>query len=271
MHTEFTVLLLQVKLQTAISCFTELELYDLVEVNIESKEDKWATVFLNCLFKMASLDAQQTVRELSVFGQPFNMDVFVYGIIDELCFNKMGQLELLELKTRAGNNHGLPSKAQQRKTFLQAMLYSVMFNDLLTGKLDTTTLLSKLQLNGDATLSEDVLKFAKECRLPCVKLTQIADLVLNRFQRSEVPKISSIVVEYYLQVSGEVISRTKMDLDEDWTQLQLAGMLPYWKGERETLGVEIEEAWKCSRCDFADICEWRIKKDKECKTKLRVN
>lgn len=237
-----------------------------MEVNIESKEDKWATIFLNCLLKMASLEAQQTVRELPVFGRPFDMGVFVYGIIDELRFNEMGQLELLELKTRARGNT-LPSKAQQKRTFLQAMLYSVMFNDLLTGKLNNAMLLSKLQLNGDASLSEDVVKFAKDCRLPCNKLTQIADLVLERFQGSAVPKISSIVVEYCSQVSCEVISRTSMDLDEEWTQSQLALMLPYWKGERETTGVEIEEAWKCTRCDFADICEWRIKKDKECRRK----
>lgn len=216
---------------------------------------------------MAFLDAQQTVREMPVFGQPFNMDVFVYGIIDELRFNETGQLELLELKTRARGN-SLPSKAQQKRTFLQAMLYSVMFNDLLTGKLDIATLLSKLQLNGDATLSEDVLKFAETCKLPCRKFMEIADLVLKRFQGSDVPKISSIVVEYCSQASCEVISRTSMKLDEDWTRTQLATMLPYWKGQRETIGVEIEEAWKCNRCDFADICEWRIRKDKECRRKL---
>lgn len=236
-----------------------------MEVKIESTEDKWAIIFLNCLCKIASLDAQQTVRELPVFGQPFNMGVFVYGIIDELHFNEKGQLELLELKTRAGSS--LPSKVQQRQAFLQATIYSVMFNDLLSGKLDTATLLSQFQLNGDAIISEDVIKFAKECGTTCDKLTQIADLALKRLQQSDIPKLSSITVEYCLQKSCEVISRTSMDLDEEWTQAQLVKMLPYWKGERNTVGVEIEEAWKCSRCEFADICEWRIKKDKECRTK----
>lgn len=241
-----------------------MELYDVVDIKIETKEDKWATIFLNCLTKMASLDAQQTVRELPVFGEPFNMGVFVYGIIDELHFNEMGQLELLELKTRAGGN-GLPSRAQQSRTFLQAMLYSIMFNDLLAGKVDTTKLLSKLQLNGDATLSEDINKFAKECRLPCDKLIQIADLMLKRFQLSNIPQISSIVVEYCSQVSHEVINRTSIGLDENWTQSKLVTMFPYWKGERETVGVEIEEAWKCCRCEFADTCAWRMKKDEECR------
>lgn len=47
-------------------------------------------------------------------------------------------------------------------------------------------------------------------------------------------------------------------------------MLLYWRGEREIVGVEIEEVWKCSRCDFVDICEWRVKKDKEYRIKLDV-
>ncbi|KAJ7377282.1 Mitochondrial 5'-3' exonuclease and sliding exonuclease [Desmophyllum pertusum] len=81
----------QMQLGKNIHLARELELYDLVEINIESKEDKWATIFLNCLLKMASLEAQQTVRELPVFGQPsVNMGVFVYGIIDELRFKRDG-------------------------------------------------------------------------------------------------------------------------------------------------------------------------------------
>jgi len=255
----------QMQLGKDIHLAREMELYDIVDITIESKEDKWATIFLNCLTKLASLDAQQTVRELPVFGEPFNMGVFVYGIIDELHFNEVGHLELLELKTRAGNNSQLPSRAQQSRTFLQVMLYSIMFNDLLAGKLDTTELLSKLHLNGDAVLSEDVNKFANECRIPCNKLVHIAELLLKRFQVSKIPKIKSIVIEYYSQFSNEVIHRTHMDLDEGWTHSKLITMLPYWKGQRETIGVEIEEAWKCHRCEFADACVWRMKKDQECR------
>lgn len=241
-----------------------MELYDLVDIKIESKEDKWAAIFLDCLTKMASLDAHQTVREFPVFGEPFSMGVFVYGIIDELHFNEMGQLELLELKTGAGSNSP-PSRAQQSRTFFQAMLYSVMFNDLLAGKLDITSLLFKLKLNGDAVLTEDINKFAKDCQIPSDSLIPIADLMLKRFQLSDVPKISSMVVEYCSQASHEVTNRISMDLDEGWTQSKLTAMLPYWKGERETMGVDIEEAWKCHRCEFADVCVWRMKKDEECR------
>lgn len=236
-----------------------------MEIKVESKEDKWATKFLDCLCKIALLEAKQTVRELPVFGWPFNMGVFVYGIIDEVHFNEMGQLELLELKTRTRKS--LPSKAQQRQASLQAMIYSIMFNDLLLGKADPSVLLSQLQLNGDAILSKDVSQYARDCGGQCDRLIQITNLLIKRFQQSDIPKLNSIAVEYCMQETCQVIGRTSMDLDKEWTQSQLIKMLPYWRGERETVGVEIEEAWKCSRCDFADICEWRVKKDKEYRTK----
>ena len=30
------------------------------------------------------------------------------------------------------------------------------------------------------------------------------------------------------------------------------------------MGVEIEDAWKCQSCEYADICEWRRRKAGEC-------
>lgn len=255
----------QMQIGKSIHLAREMELHDMVDIKIESNEDKWASIFMDCLTKIALLDAGQTVREFPVLGEPFDLGVLVCGIIDELHYNEMGQLELVELKTRAGRC-SIPSKAQQNRTFLQAMLYNIMFNDLLSGKLDATSLLAKLRLNGDAVLSEDIKNYAGQHRIPHDKLFQIADLMLKRFQLCSTPKIKTIVVEYFSQVRNKVVSRVSMDLDEEWTKAKLRTMLPYWKGERTTAGVEIEEAWKCQRCEFADICVWRMRKDEECRS-----
>ncbi|KAK2574398.1 Exonuclease V [Acropora cervicornis] len=254
----------EVQIGRGIHLAREMELYDLMEIKIETKEDKWAAIFMDCLTKMALLDAHQTVREFPVLGEPFDLGVFVHGIIDELHFNEIGQLELVELKTRSGIGR-LPSKAQQKRTFLQTMLYSVMFNNLLSGKLDVASVFTRLQLNGDAILSKDIKNLADQHRIQCDTLFQVTDLALRRFQSSNTPQISTIVVEYFSQVKNKVINRLIMDLDEDWTKSKLNTMLSYWTGKRETIGVEIEEAWKCQRCEFADICEWRMKKDEECR------
>lgn len=39
--------------------------------------------------------------------------------------------------------------------------------------------------------------------------------------------------------------------------------LSWWKGERAARGVDVEEAFKCRVCEFAESCEWRLGKIEE--------
>lgn len=44
----------------------------------------------------------------------------------------------------------------------------------------------------------------------------------------------------------------------------------WWKGERETKGVDIDEAWKCQGCEFRDECVWIAKRQDELLEMKRV-
>jgi exonuclease V len=46
--------------------------------------------------------------------------------------------------------------------------------------------------------------------------------------------------------------------------------MAWWKGAREAKGVEIEEAFKCRICDFAESCTWRKTKVEEAVEKSRL-
>jgi exonuclease V len=46
--------------------------------------------------------------------------------------------------------------------------------------------------------------------------------------------------------------------------------MAFWKGTREAKGVEMEEAFKCRICDFADDCSWRKTKVEEATEKSRL-
>lgn len=247
---------------------TELELYDVVQVQVTSKEDKWAIICLNCITQIAALDAGLKVREVPVFGKPFGMDMFIYGIIDEVDFNEKKEPVILELKTRA-NSTRLPSTYQQRKNELQVMLYMKLFNDLLFEKINLEEFATSLGLAKDKKLSEGPVTFATQ---NCTSITTFGDVLkalLTRIQCSNVSTVKFAVIEYCLQENCHVIQRKKISFDEKWLELQLKRLLPYWKGERPTRGVEIEEAWKCQRCDFADVCAWRTMKEEECRKSNR--
>jgi len=51
----------------------------------------------------------------------------------------------------------------------------------------------------------------------------------------------------------------------------LQSEIAWWRGERPTRGVEVEEAFKCRICEFAEGCEWRMERVEEGlrKAKLR--
>ena len=85
-----------------------------------------------------------------------------------------------------------------------------------------------------------------------------------------VPFISQTLIEYCYQPDKSTIAIESVQQDENWLHNQLQHCFRYWNGKRSVCGVEIEEAWKCSKCDFEEICEWRKKKSEECIVKSRT-
>ncbi|KAK0726385.1 exonuclease V [Apiosordaria backusii] len=70
---------------------------------------------------------------------------------------------------------------------------------------------------------------------------------------------------------GRVISTTTYFVEPETLDMYLAQTMPWWKGEREPRGVELEDAFKCGYCDFAGECEWRAKMDDEVVRKARAS
>lgn len=68
---------------------------------------------------------------------------------------------------------------------------------------------------------------------------------------------SLVSVEYRLRGEGALIGTNITAVDTKVLDQYLGAYMQWWRGERPALGVDIEEASKCSFCDFADICTWR--------------
>lgn len=64
-------------------------------------------------------------------------------------------------------------------------------------------------------------------------------------------------VEYRYRRDGSLIDNRTFPMDDQALDLYLGGTLQWWKGEREPRGVQIEDAWKCMMCEFAEDCTWR--------------
>lgn len=75
---------------------------------------------------------------------------------------------------------------------------------------------------------------------------------------------SVVTVEYRLRgEEGELIGTNVIAVDSQVLDQYLDGYLRWWRGERPAAGVDIEEAYKCSMCEHAEICSWRQEIDLE--------
>lgn len=216
---------------------------------------------MNLLSSLISLLNGQTVaREVPIFGAPFNEDVFIVGLIDELRFDAESfQLDLWEFKTRKYKS--MPSKAQQTQHRLQVMLYKKLFDDLVKGKLHKEVIAKHLKIDLKKTFGSDIQETIEGKCLSGVNLDQLMDELLHRMQCMTCVK--DIGIEYEHQGSKESIGMHNVDYSEEELEKLFKDYLGFWRSEREVKGVDIEEAWKCQSCDFADICDWRKRKVEE--------
>ncbi|KAF8455249.1 exonuclease V a 5' deoxyribonuclease-domain-containing protein [Kalaharituber pfeilii] len=78
---------------------------------------------------------------------------------------------------------------------------------------------------------------------------------------------NTLSVSYRMQKDQNILATKIVEYNEQHLEEHLIDVLKWWQGQREAVGVPIEEAWKCRSCEFADECEWRMKKVDELKAR----
>ena len=254
----------------------ELEVHDIVKVESVTAEDRWAVQLLNTYTQLAAVQAGGLEREISVFGDPFELGVLVRGVIDQLQFSlESGELVLLDYKTR--QSRSLPSVAQKKGNALQLMLYKCLLDSTTCGVTKTELLSKHLHLNRDAVLTSGPVDYIRLCGLYSAfssndssgnssseetQLTfgRVANIVSSLVVGLGLPLVSSLMVQYEHQGSGEVLGVDSVEYDEVWMRRELEKNLEFWSGERAARGVEVEDAWKCQSCQFKEICVWNLRR-----------
>lgn len=70
-------------------------------------------------------------------------------------------------------------------------------------------------------------------------------------------------LEYRKSSDGSLIGNRAFPYDSQEIDKYISDVMNWWKGRRSVKGVEIEDAFKCRSCEFAEGCEWRINKVEE--------
>nr|XP_022286184.1 exonuclease V-like isoform X4 [Crassostrea virginica] len=247
----------------------ELATHDIVKVDVQSSEDIWAVKMLNlhsavCTFLHGGIVA----REVPVFGAPFKEDILIVGLIDELRFDPSNYtIDLIELKTRLSST--MPSRSQRKQHNFQVSVYKTLFDDLVQGKVSKQFMASTLKINLHKELGDSIRGHAEKQFVVIKSLNDLMDIIFHKIQT--LTCISQVFIEYVHQESKQTIGHMEVEYDAVKVSDLYKKYVKFWRGNRRADGVDIEDAWKCQRCDFNSICEWRKKKSAECEQRNKKN
>ncbi|KUJ16948.1 uncharacterized protein LY89DRAFT_646003 [Mollisia scopiformis] len=208
---------------------------------------------------------------------------------------------ICDVKTRGVKS--IPSAAAFKPTRIQLMLYHRLLSLLATNNVDVSILASRYNLDASKTFSDSFIaqvgslneEFfsaqtspaqSQESSQPSSSqdsmtvllehnnLSALWSLMIAEFQLTLPDGASSLggvlKAEYRSRNDGEVVGSKTFLMDEEELTRYVEREMQWWKGEREPVGVVVEEAFKCRSCDFADGCEWRLKKVEEAREKVRM-
>lgn len=211
---------------------------------------------------------------------------------------------LCDVKTRGVRN--LPSGATFRPTKIQLMLYHRLLATLATNNVDFSILTARYGLDPLKTFSDSFLaqigglhessgqpfldakseldssqesepnwsQDSLATLLAHHNLSAIWSLMISEFQLTLPDGADSLgkvlKAEYRSRDDGEILGSKTFAMDDLDLSAYINHEMEWWKGERQAEGVAVEEAFKCRSCEFADNCEWRIKKVEEAKEKARM-
>ncbi|KAL7807616.1 deoxyribonuclease domain-containing protein [Trichoderma gracile] len=184
---------------------------------------------------------------------------------------------------RVFRRYGLDPDERFSDTFMSQIgeLHDEIFFDTPTSSAEehtsqhhNTTSKQHAPQNDNATIDSspgvpDLLKYGS--------LRELLSLVQNElhltFPRGAESLGPILRVQYVFREDGRELNVHDFPVSEQALDAYLAGDMGWWKGERRPRGVRIEEAFKCSSCEFAASCRWRRDQDEERvkRTQERVN
>ena len=208
---------------------------------------------------------------------------------------KTSRVYLADVKTRGGTSKSIPKGASFRPALMQMMLYRRLLSDLATNKVDASILFNRYELDPSAHFSDgfiaqigslnetfyeaplepsqssqedlDNSQDSIQILLEHNSLRQLWSFMIEEFSLTMPAGEDSIgdvlKIEYRAQDTGDVFGFKTFLYDKDVINDYLDDELRWWRGEREAVGVSIEEAFKCRTCEFAEGCSWRESKIEE--------
>ena len=185
------------------------------------------------------------------------------------------QIYVADVKTRGVRSK--PTGASLRPTWMQLMLYRKLLESLSLNTVDAENIFARYDLQplepftevflheiGNIGPENEAADFPNLLSLWSLLVTEM-QLTIPPFSLSPILR-----AEFRYSKTGDVIGNELVVYETDVIEKYIQDEMAWWKGTREAKGVEIEEAFKCRICDFAENCTWRQRKVDEAVEKSRL-
>jgi len=214
---------------------------------------------------------------------------------------------LTDIKTR-GSKRIPTDEASLRPTYMQLMIYRRLLTGMINQAVNPIDVFRRYAVNGEDPFSDVFIAQIGSAEFnfhssptsvtdASVKFNSTQDSMDELLSHNSLFKLWSLMVEelsqtfvsfpnndssttfslspilqaeFRSQSSGEIIGRKLFINDERKIETYLRDEMAWWKGERAVRGVEVEEAFKCRICTFAEKCKWREDKVEEGLRKARL-
>jgi exonuclease V len=185
------------------------------------------------------------------------------------------QVYISDVKTRSVRS--VPAGASLRPTWMQLMIYRKLLESLSLNTVDAETVFARYDVQplepftsifldaiGGLGPVDEVLNYPN--------LLSVWALLITEMQTTLPPTSLSPILraEFRYAKTGDVVGSELILYETAIIDRYIAEEMAWWKGSRQAKGVEMEEAFKCRICDFAEDCTWRKTKVEEATEKSRL-
>ncbi|EWC46851.1 hypothetical protein DRE_03863 [Drechslerella stenobrocha 248] len=191
---------------------------------------------------------------------------------------------ILDLKTRNVPRIPPAGSSQAKSVYLQLMLYRHLLNGMITAT--SGSIIEKVCEQNNIPIDEpfsdqllaDLANLGAmndgngddiDVLLENNSVRQLYTVFHKKLQQTIKTVEPHLAVIYRLQADGEFLDAAEYTADDQILQEHIDNVMSWWRGERTTVGVDIEEAWKCNRCEYAEYCSWRLDKIQETTATVR--
>lgn len=199
------------------------------------------------------------------------------------------QVYITDVKTRGSAT--VPTGASLKPTLMQLMLYRRIISDLATNAVDPEVVFARYRLNADDAFSDSLIAQLGSLDFPSSQDSSTSnDAVTELLEHNSLRKLWQLMIQQFQAAfpngaasvspilradfrnarDGSMIGAKSFLYDDIRLQAYVSDEMRWWKGEREARGVNVEEAFKCRFCEFAEGCTWRINKAEEAVQKSRA-